>query len=63
MSDLLTIDEIAATLGLRRETVRDKVVKRADFPRPAIALSQKTRRWSVADVQGWLTKHHEMNSR
>ncbi len=61
--ELLTIDDIAATLGLKRETVRDKVVKRSDFPRPAVFLSQKIKRWSGADVQGWLSKHHELNQR
>jgi len=62
-NDLLTIDDLALTLGLKRETVRDRIVKRADFPRPAVSLSQKIRRWSEGDVTEWLSKHYALNQR
>jgi predicted DNA-binding transcriptional regulator AlpA len=56
VSELLTIDDIAARVGESREYVRDKVVKRADFPRPALVLSQKVRKWAVTDLDKWLEK-------
>ena len=51
---LLTIDNIAALLGLERRYVRDKIVKRPDFPMPAVALSQKVRLWKQSDVEAWI---------
>lgn len=38
MTDLLTVDDIATRVGESREYVRDKVVKRPDFPRPTLVL-------------------------
>lgn len=61
--NLITIDDITELVQLRRATVRDKVVKRPDFPRPALALSQKTRRWRLEDVEDWLNRHRTMNAR
>ena len=54
--NLMTIDDIGAMLQLSREYVRDKLVKKADFPRPFLALSQKNRRWDKVAVESWLTK-------
>ena len=53
---LLSIDDIAKTLNARREYVRDRLVKRSDFPRPALFLSQKVRHWDAADFDAWLVK-------
>ena len=60
---LLTLDDIAAMLSATRPLVRDKIVKRPDFPRPAVALSQKTRRWSKADVENWVKAQITRNAR
>jgi hypothetical protein len=38
VSDLLTLADMGAALGLTPAYVRDKIVKRADFPRPTLAL-------------------------
>jgi predicted DNA-binding transcriptional regulator AlpA len=54
MSDLISTADIAGILGLARGYVTDVVVKRADFPAPALRLSQKTVRWYRADVLGWI---------
>jgi len=51
---LLTIDDIAAKVGERREYVRDKLVKSVCFPRPSLVLSQKIRKWALDDVDRWL---------
>lgn len=54
---LIDLDAIAAMIGVPRRQVRDVVVKRHDFPKPALALSQKTRRWLLVDVERWITTH------
>lgn len=51
---LLTIDDLAAMLSLDRRYVRDKLVKRPDFPLPAVSLSQKVRLWKLEDVTAWI---------
>lgn len=51
---LLTLDEICTMVKLSRTYVRDKLVKRADFPRPCLSLSQKSRRWDKAHVDSWI---------
>lgn len=51
---LLTIDDIAAMVKLSRVYVRDRLVKQPDFPRPALVLSQKNKRWSAEDVNYWI---------
>ena len=59
----ITLDDIASSLKLNKVYVRDKVVKRADFPRPAISLSQKTRRWLAEDVQAWIANQRDKIAR
>lgn len=63
MSELLTIDDMGAQLGMTRDYVRDKIVKRPDFPRPALALSQKHRRWSRADFDRWVKRQAQTQAR
>lgn len=55
--ELITLDELAAKVKLSRRQVRDVLVKRKDFPPPAVTLSQKTRRWRVQDVERWMGVH------
>jgi len=50
----MTQDEIAELLKLSKRYVRDKLVKSPDFPRPAVFLSQKNRRWDAQDVSKWI---------
>jgi predicted DNA-binding transcriptional regulator AlpA len=52
MTNLTTAD-IAELLGLDREYVTDRVVKRPDFPPPVLVLSRKTRLWSRAHIEQW----------
>ena len=63
MTELLTPQDIAQILGMSKTYVRDRLVKRPDFPRPAISLSQKTRRWSQVDVRSWMQRQNEQISR
>jgi predicted DNA-binding transcriptional regulator AlpA len=63
VSDLLTIDDIAERMKLRREYVRDRLVKRPDFPRPCMQISQKHKRWDAADLTAWEAKQGAMNAR
>lgn len=63
MSDLINLAEIAETLKLNRTYVRDKLVKRADFPRPSLMLSQKCKYWSKGAFNEWLDKHKTAHAR
>ena len=46
---------IANLLGCSRQHVTNRLTKRPDFPQPIINVSQKTRFWSLADVQRWMS--------
>ena len=59
MSQLIDITEIADILKVRREYVRDRVVRRPDFPAPALTLSQRVRRWRREDVEAWAMRDNE----
>lgn len=61
--NLLTLDDITAMVKLSRDYVRDRLVKRPDFPRPTFALSQKSKRWKREDVVGWIEQQHSANLR
>ena len=60
---LLTLDDITTMMQMRREYVRDRLTKRPDFPRPALSISQKSRRWNARDVQDWITKQSALIAR
>jgi predicted DNA-binding transcriptional regulator AlpA len=49
--------DIAEDLELGRKYVTDRVVKRADFPKPVINLTQKTRKWARAEFNRWKSSH------
>jgi predicted DNA-binding transcriptional regulator AlpA len=51
----MTTKDIADTLGLTRAYVTDVLTKRADFPKPAVNISQKIRRWKRSDFEAWAT--------
>lgn len=63
MNDLMDLSDIANLLKLSKHYVRDKLVKRPDFPRPALSLSQKCRRWKINDIQNWITHSSEQIAR
>lgn len=54
MTALIDTGQIAKMLGVSREHVTDKLTKRADFPKPAVNLSRRLRRWEEAEVMKWL---------
>lgn len=49
--DLLDTKGIADLLGVTREYVTDKLVKRPGFPEPVVGVSQRLRRWRASDVE------------
>ena len=63
MNELLTLEDISESLNVSHSYVRDRVVKRPDFPRPALSLSQKCRRWSRAAFEEWLRKQTKKQAR
>jgi predicted DNA-binding transcriptional regulator AlpA len=50
-------EEIAHFLTMSREHVTNRIIKRADFPKPIINVSRRTRYWSAADVRSWAAGH------
>ena len=63
MSDLLTLDDISSHLSISRIYARDTLVKRPDFPRPTVFLSQKSRLWSRDSFAEWLDKQTKKQAR
>jgi predicted DNA-binding transcriptional regulator AlpA len=63
MGDLIGLSEISMTLNVTHDYARDRVVKRPDFPRPAISLSQKCRRWKKAEFETWLRREQRKPER
>jgi predicted DNA-binding transcriptional regulator AlpA len=52
--DLIDTQGIADLIGVTRDYATSTVVKRPDFPAPALRLSQKTVRWAREDVTAWV---------
>lgn len=59
---LLTTQDIAQLLGMQHRYIRDRLVKRPDFPRPALNLSQMSRRWDRRSVQQWVDTQAKKNA-
>lgn len=57
LPDLVGTKQIAAMWCLHREFVTDVLTKKPDFPKPALNLSRKSRRWDRAEVNAWRRKH------
>lgn len=53
MTETIDTAQIAQILGVSRKHVTERLVKRPDFPKPRINVSQKCRRWAEADVLAW----------
>lgn len=58
MTDLIDTADIAADLKLGRDYVTRRVVKRPEFPRPALRLSQKVVKWARAEYEAWKAHHY-----
>jgi predicted DNA-binding transcriptional regulator AlpA len=54
MNDLLDTKDIAQMLGVTRAHCVGRIVKRPDFPKPAVALTQRLKRWRKAEVMKWM---------
>lgn len=50
----ITTADMAEALGVTREYCTDRLVKRPDFPAPALVLSRKTVRWLREDFDAWM---------
>lgn len=60
---LIDTKAIAALLGISTKHVRERLVHQADFPRPALQLSIKMRRWATDDIEAWLEKQRRKCAR
>lgn len=63
MVELMTPTDIAMALQVPHREVVDRISKRADFPRPALVLGKRTKRWSREAIEGWIQKNIVKNSR
>ena len=54
MNDLIDTKDIAQMLGVTRAHCVGRIVKRPDFPKPAVALTQRLKRWRKAEVMKWM---------
>lgn len=54
--DLVNTADIADMLRLQRKYVTNEVTKRADFPKPLINLSRRTKLWRRVDVVKYATQ-------
>lgn len=52
MERMLTIQEVASTLGIGRSTL-DRWIKLGDFPRPVLKRP-RVQRWSQGQLDRWL---------
>lgn len=53
LPELMTTKDISGLLGVCHRHCVDRIIKRPDFPKPALELSRRVRRWSRADVLRW----------
>lgn len=54
MNDLIDTKDIAQMLGVSRAHCVGRIVKRPDFPKPAVSLSQRLKRWRKVEVMKWM---------
>jgi hypothetical protein len=54
VSDLLTLDDIAALWKVERDYARRYLVKLPEFPEPAPGSTRKKARWRAEDVRRYL---------
>lgn len=53
MNDRWDIKSIAEFLGVQPKHARDKITKKADFPKPVVDASRRIRFWAAEDVKRW----------
>ena len=59
----IDIKHIAEKAGVKPKHACDYVVKRADFPKPCLVLSIKTRRWWEDEVDAWFEQQEYIAQR
>jgi predicted DNA-binding transcriptional regulator AlpA len=52
--DLIDTKEIARLLGVTRAHCVGRIIKRPDFPKPVINLSQRIRKWRKDEVYAYI---------
>ena len=55
LQDTYDTADIAALLRYSRRYVAERLSKRADFPRPAVMVSQRKRLWWRREIDHWAT--------
>lgn len=52
--DLISTKDIARMLGVTQAHATNNIVKRPDFPKPTVNLSQRLRRWRRSEVEAYI---------
>ena len=63
MTELIDVKTIAASLGVTCRVANERILKHPDFPRPAIALNHKMRRWERGAFDAWLARQAKRMAR
>ena len=50
---LIDTKQIAQLLGVTRAHAVGRIIKRQDFPKPVIDVSQRLKKWSAQEVLRW----------
>lgn len=53
LPELMTTKDISSLLGVCHRHCVERIMKRPDFPRPAINVSRRIKRWSRTDILKW----------
>lgn len=53
LPELMTTKDISSLLGVCHRHCVERIMKRPDFPRPAINISRRIKRWSRTDILKW----------
>jgi predicted DNA-binding transcriptional regulator AlpA len=63
MTTLIDVKTIATTLGVNPRVVNERILKHPDFPRPALAINHKMRRWDKGQFDAWLARQAKRMAR
>ena len=53
MANEIDAGQVAQLLGVSRQHFTDRISKRADFPKPCVNFSPRSRRWRYDEVLRW----------
>ena len=61
--NLIGTKEVARMLGVSQAHATNCLTKRPDFPKPAVGITQRLRKWRAEDVTAWALGHYKPRAR